>query len=93
VQNKDRYGRTVADVWLNTRWINLELVREGWAWMYRQYSKSPELDQAEQQARESKAGLWADKSPVPPWAYRHPKQVKPKEPGLNTPQPLFKTEW
>lgn len=77
VKNKDRYGRTVADVWLDKRWINLELVREGWAWMYRSYSKAPELDQAERQARQAKAGLWADEAPVPPWEYRRPPQIKP----------------
>lgn len=93
VKDKDRYGRTVADVRLDKRWINLELVREGWAWMYRQYSKSRELDEAEQQARRSKAGLWADKDPVPPWEYRRPTQVKPAEPGMNRPQPLIKMTW
>ena len=93
VTGKDRYGRTVAEVWLDQQWINLEMVREGWAWMYRRYSASRELEAAEQQARERKLGLWADGNPVPPWEYRRPSQVKPEEPGMNSPQPLFKVEW
>ena len=92
VKNKDRYGRTVADVWIDKRWINLELTREGWAWMYRQYSRSPELNEAEHQARESKSGLWADRAPVPPWEYRRPTQVKPDDPGMNNPQAAVKRD-
>ncbi|MEO2018882.1 MAG: thermonuclease family protein [Fuerstiella sp.] len=37
---KDRYGRTLADVILpDGRSLNLELVRSGYAWWYRKYSK------------------------------------------------------
>ncbi len=93
VKNTDRYGRTVADVWLGERWINLEMVAEGWAWHYRQYSKSKELEAAERGAREKRLGLWADKDPVPPWEYRRPSQVRQDEPGMDHPQPLFKVEW
>jgi micrococcal nuclease len=35
---KDRYGRTLGIVRLGTRDVNLELVREGWAWWYRKYA-------------------------------------------------------
>jgi endonuclease YncB( thermonuclease family) len=93
VKNTDRYGRTVADVWLGERWINLEMVAEGWAWHSRKYSKSKELATAEQGARRSKAGLWVDKDPVPPWEYRRPTQVRQDEPGMDHPLPLFKVEW
>jgi endonuclease YncB( thermonuclease family) len=69
-QNKDRYGRTVADLYVGARWINLEMVTEGWAWHYKAYSKDPQLAEVEQMARLAKLGLWADKAPVPPWDFR-----------------------
>jgi micrococcal nuclease len=45
---KDRYGRTLGIVRLGKRNVNLELVREGWAWWYRKYApKNKELSTAE----------------------------------------------
>ena len=70
VKSKDRYGRTVANVYVGNRWINKELVEDGMAWYYRQYAKSPELEQAEHQARSAKRGLWSQQA-VPPWEYRN----------------------
>lgn len=67
---KDRYGRIVGTVMLGERRINMEMVAEGWAWHYKQYSKSDELAGAETAARKDKLGLWADKDPTPPWEYR-----------------------
>jgi endonuclease YncB( thermonuclease family) len=68
---KDRYGRTLGIVRLGKRNINLELVREGWAWRYRKYApKNKELATAEAAARKAKRGLWADAKPIPPWEWR-----------------------
>jgi endonuclease YncB( thermonuclease family) len=64
---KDRYGRTLGIVRLDRRNVNLELVREGWAWWYRKYApKNKELAAAEAAARKAKRGLWADAKPIPP---------------------------
>lgn len=91
VVSTDRYGRTVAQVHVTDRWVNREIVAQGWAWQYVQYSKSKDLYEAEQQARNQKLGLWADKNPVPPWEYSKPTQVKTDdEPQI---QPLFKVGW
>jgi endonuclease YncB( thermonuclease family) len=73
---KDRYERILGDVYLGDRHINLEMVREGMAWHYKQYSKSKELAEAEDEARKAKKGLWADKSPEPPWEYRKREREK-----------------
>jgi len=70
-QGQDRYGRTIGNVYLGDRWINRELVAEGWAWHYKQYSVSEDLAQAETNARNSRVGLWQDSHPVPPWEFRH----------------------
>lgn len=67
---QDRYKRTLGDIFLGDRWINLELVEEGYAWHYKAYSKDKRLAQAEVQARQAKRGLWADSNPVPPWEFR-----------------------
>ena len=87
----DRYQRTVAQVYIGDRWINKEMVAEGWAWQYPQYSTSQELTQVELQARSKRLGLWADKDPTPPWEWRKPTQVKPDD--ENQIQPLFKVGW
>jgi endonuclease YncB( thermonuclease family) len=54
--------------------LNSWLVKEGFAWVYPQYCKRADicdrLRELEAAARESKAGLWRDKEPVPPWEWR-----------------------
>ena len=69
-KDKDRYGRVLGEIYLGDRHINLEMVQDGLAWHYKQYSKSKELAAAEDDARKTKKGLWADKEPVPPWEFR-----------------------
>lgn len=68
----DKYGRTIADVYLpeGTN-LNRELVKQGMAWWYREYSTDKELESAESDARAARRGLWADPTPVPPWQWRH----------------------
>lgn len=73
---KDRYGRIVGRVEAGGLDVNLEQVREGSAWVYRQYlGELPEADRrryldAERQARDIDAGLWQDPDPQPPWQWR-----------------------
>ena len=67
---KDRYGRLLGDVRHGGRSINLELIRRGMAWAYVEYNPPPEFIEAEAEARAARRGLWADKSPEPPWTYR-----------------------
>lgn len=82
-KGKDRYGRTIGVVQLpgGTN-LNLSIVRNGYAWWYRDYAaKEKEYQAAETEAREAKRGLWADKNPVPPWDFRKDKggeSVKPQ---------------
>jgi endonuclease YncB( thermonuclease family) len=69
---KDKYGRTLADVFLlDGTHVNHTLVKDGWCWWYRKYAPGDtELGRLEQDAREAKKGLWADPHPVPPWEWR-----------------------
>lgn len=66
----DQYGRLVADVFVGSTSINLELVRRGFAWHFTRYSRDAALANAEREARSARRGLWADPRPVPPWAWR-----------------------
>lgn len=72
----DSYGRIVGKVMIGPTDLGLTQIRRGYAWHYRFYaSEQPFPDRAayaaaERDARERRAGLWQDKSPVAPWDYR-----------------------
>jgi len=72
----DRYGRTVGLLMLDNRNLNLEMVRQGQAFVYHQYlSTCPSLVRAqlldaESQARNRKLGVWQDEPPDYPWNFR-----------------------
>lgn len=72
----DIYGRTVARVTLNGRDIGLEQINAGLAWYARAYASALTLEEqgyyllAESRARNSRAGLWNDANPTPPWTFR-----------------------
>ncbi len=72
----DRYGRALGKIVLDGQDINLEQIRRGMAWHYKQYARdqSPQdriaYAEAEATARAQRAGLWQDAQPVPPWSFR-----------------------
>jgi micrococcal nuclease len=68
----DRYGRTIADVYIDGVWLNKALIEAGMAWHYKRYSDDKQLSEAETMARTSRVGLWGDNTPVAPWDFRHP---------------------
>jgi len=70
VQDRDRYGRTVARVIVAGRDLSEEMVKAGLAWHFVRYSSDRRLAALEQEARQQRRGLWADRSAVPPWQYR-----------------------
>jgi micrococcal nuclease len=70
-KKKDRYGRTIAHVLVDGRDTNLLMLEQGMAWHYKQFSSNKRLQQAEEEARASQKGLWADHNPTPPWEWRH----------------------
>lgn len=75
----DRYGRLVGKVLAAGRDVNLDQVRAGFAWWYREYAKeqTPEDQKAyadaEEEARAFRRGLWRDARPIPPWEFRVPR--------------------
>ena len=68
----DRYGRRVGHVIYSGRDVNRELVREGHAWVYRQWLRDATLLDDEAHARAARAGLWSlpENERVPPWEWR-----------------------
>jgi endonuclease YncB( thermonuclease family) len=76
VRGRDRYERFVGKVYLGEIDVNLEQIRSGFAWHYREFeNQQSSADRiayrdAESAARDSRSGLWTDQSPEPPWRHR-----------------------
>jgi len=66
----DRYKRGVGKVYVDREYVNLSMVRDGFAWRYVRYDKAGEFTAAEREAREHRRGLLAVPNPAPPWEYR-----------------------
>ncbi|MCP6761928.1 MAG: thermonuclease family protein [Fischerella sp. CENA71] len=83
---QDRYGRTVAEVFVKPRpgtpgyqseeeiFLNGEMVRAGFARHYTRYSgncpNKEVIEQSELRAIKNRAGFWSDPNAVPPWEFR-----------------------
>ncbi|MFZ2163405.1 MAG: thermonuclease family protein [Sideroxyarcus sp.] len=78
----DRYGRTIGKIIVDGVDANLEQVKSGLAWHYKQFQKEQSIDdriayaRAEEQARAEKRGLWVDAEPTPPWDWRKQRKAK-----------------
>ena len=72
----DMYGRIVGTVYyvdeakLNVEIINRNMVKDGYAWWYRQYSKELIYFELEKDARLNKRGIWKSINVIEPWIYR-----------------------
>ena len=78
-QVKDRYGRTVAEIYVGNRNINLQMVQEGAAYAYRQYLKQCDREaylQAESAASNKGLGIWGVFKPDQmPWEFRRSRRL------------------
>jgi endonuclease YncB( thermonuclease family) len=72
VQDTDRYGRKVGRIYAGSADVNAEMVRQGAAWVYRQYSRDLSLLRLEAEARAARRGLWAlpEAERTAPWEWR-----------------------
>jgi endonuclease YncB( thermonuclease family) len=72
----DQYGRLVGKILAEGKDINLEQVKAGLAWHYKEYEReqSPEdreiYAHAEEEARRARRGLWAAANPLEPSEFR-----------------------
>lgn len=73
-KDNDRYGRIIAKILLNNEDIGKDLVKNGYAWAYRHFSK--DYISEEEFAKSNKIGLWQDDNPVNPYLYRKSKRKK-----------------
>ena len=77
--HKDVHNRPLAKIYLENRYINAEMVKEGYAWDYHQYSHNKELAALQELAKKQKLGLWKDSKPIPPWEFRKMKNFTNRE--------------
>ena len=66
-EGKDQYKRILAECFVNDESLSSYLVRSGYAFAYRKYSKKFILD--EEYAKTNKIGMWSMKFDYP-WDYR-----------------------
>ena len=66
-EGKDRYKRTLAECFVNDESLSSYLVRSGYAFAYRKYSKKFIID--EDYARVNKLGMWSMEFEYP-WDFR-----------------------
>ncbi len=75
----DRYGRVIGTIYVGSLNVNAQMVREGMAWVYRQYAKDKMLYELEDQAKKGRRGLWVEADPKAPWEYRRSKRERINE--------------
>lgn len=69
---KDKYRRSVAEVWKDAANANLEMVKTGKAAVYWRHCNSLTYGLAEWKARSADAGIWQQSGlHQAPWEYRH----------------------
>lgn len=84
-KGRDHYGRIVGKVVADGKDINLEQLKRGNAWFYKDYEKSLSAEdrqlyaEAESKAKAKRTGLWAAENPEAPWQWR-----KDKREGVQT---------
>jgi endonuclease YncB( thermonuclease family) len=72
---RDRYGRIIGKILRDGQDMNLQQIKDGFAWHYKRYqNEQSSIDRvlysaAEDEARARKIGLWSVPA-VPPWEYR-----------------------
>ncbi|MBE9181388.1 thermonuclease family protein [Oculatella sp. LEGE 06141] len=86
VADRDQYGRLVAELFVNHASINLKLVEEGQAVVYREYldrcaDTRNQYLQAEAQAQQRQTGFWQQASPLMPWEFRQGQNNQPEPPS------------
>ncbi len=74
-RGKDRYGRTVGEIFVGNKSINNSMVSRGAAWWFRSFAPTNnQLRRLENDARKNKVGLWKESKAVAPWDWRKAKE-------------------
>jgi len=83
-QDVDRYGRVVGRVYVDGMDVNAEMVRRGYAWVYRRYARDESLFDLEREARSADRGIWAMEHPVPSWEWRNRRRAGSASSGFGS---------
>lgn len=70
----DRYGRTIAKIYYDQKYLSAEIIKAGFGWWYYKYSNDKSLGKLQKQAQSQKIGLWQDAAAMAPWDYRRAKK-------------------
>ncbi len=75
--NRDRYGRLLRYVWVDGVFVNREIIKRGYGFVYtgHPYELLEEFRRLQREAREAKRGLWDD-SRYRRWAEAYRKNLK-----------------
>jgi endonuclease YncB( thermonuclease family) len=77
IEKIDRYGRAVGTIMMGNENVNMLMVEDGYAWVYREYSNGgDDLMLLEKDAKAHGKGLWADAEPIYPSDFRKAAKVK-----------------
>ena len=76
IVDTDRYGRSVATLWIDGENINRKLVAEGHSWVYRRYLRDQALISLEESAKAKGLGLWSSEDIIEPRVWRQQKRSK-----------------
>ncbi|XP_050250862.1 staphylococcal-like nuclease CAN2 isoform X2 [Quercus robur] len=76
VYGEDQYGRCVADIYCDGKFVQELMLKKGFAWHYATYDQRPELARWEKEARATRVGLWASSNPEKPWEWRRKNKKK-----------------
>ncbi|SHN00795.1 Endonuclease YncB, thermonuclease family [Chryseobacterium carnipullorum] len=68
--NSDRYGRIVAKVYYDGKYLSEEIIKAGLGWWYYRYSDNKNLGKLQDIAKNKKLGLWSHTQVIPPWEFR-----------------------
>lgn len=86
VEPRDRYGRVLGYVYVGKTFVNLELVRQGYAMLYTSPPNVTHTDEfvaAQREAREAGRNIWSPRDGLTqtPYEYRHKGKKPPKKIG------------
>ncbi len=78
VTDRDRYGRLVARVWQDRRYVNAAMTEAGQAWAFSRYLPDRDIRAGQDAARAAGRGLWrlppAQRVPPATWRDAHPRE-------------------
>lgn len=94
VISEEKFGRKIAQVYLDNLYVNQEMVKRGYAWWYEHFApEASNLKLAQSEAQSKSLGLWQESNPKEPWAYRQGKTSDKKDKSDHTEEQIPLKYW